>query len=395
MEKSLLITPEKPALVLRICNPDGGSHNNFKWPMKGPVSCPDWEESKSCGHGLHGWLNGEGSSSAANSFLFHMRDAIWMVVEVPAYVDLDGKVKFPSGNVIFSGNQKEATQYLEDNGCQGAIIGHAIIKNKNEVVVVGDRGTAISGKFGNVTVGHRAKAVVGKYGNATAGDYSTVVINDFCVGNVNRQSSITGGHHCIAIGQYMSEAKVGDYSTATVGSHGTAIAGNHGIATAGNWGKAVAGNEGTANTGFNGIAIAGIQGTATAGERGRATAGERGTAIVEGQGTASVGDHGVAITGERGAAKAGIDGEIRVYPNPAKVIQRKDITDSNTKIFNADSKIKDITYSNTKIFNAIAHIKGLIGIDLDFEGNVLKPHVLYRLDKENKFVEFDLEKMVL
>ena len=48
------------ALVLRTCNPDMTSHNGFVWPTNGPVSCPDWRDDYSCGHGLHGLLWGEG-----------------------------------------------------------------------------------------------------------------------------------------------------------------------------------------------------------------------------------------------------------------------------------------------------------------------------------------------
>ena len=95
------------ALVLRTCKADLTSLNGFKWPASGSVECPDWDPRPECGHGLHGLPWGTGNWS----YLSAEADAIWQVVEVDeeSCVPIDGdKVKFPKGNVIFSGRMAEA-----------------------------------------------------------------------------------------------------------------------------------------------------------------------------------------------------------------------------------------------------------------------------------------------
>jgi hypothetical protein len=131
-------------------------------------------------------------------------------------VDLNGKVKFPRCEVIFTGNQKDATDILvKEYGSDSNVIGATVVVNgRGQHAIVGERGTAIS---------------TGYDGTATAGYYGT----------------------------------------ATAGYHGMATAGYHGTATAGDGGKATAGDYGTATAGYGGTAMAGYRGTATAGEMGR------------------------------------------------------------------------------------------------------------------------------
>ncbi|WP_246285158.1 DUF7666 domain-containing protein [Hymenobacter lapidiphilus] len=234
-KKTHLITPEKPVLVLRVCAADMSAYNGFIWPVSGPVAAPDWLDSAECGNGLHGWLWGEGDHSVATI----REDSKWLVVKVAAYVELQGKVKYPQGEVVCCGDRLEATAYLAANGGQGrAIIGGT--------ATAGDRGTATAGYRGTATAGYAGTATAGYAGTATAGDAGT--------------------------------ATAGDAGTATAGYRGTATAGEDGTATAGYAGTATAGNRGTATAGEDGTATAGDAGTATAGDAGTATAGNRGTA---------------------------------------------------------------------------------------------------------------------
>ncbi len=144
------------ALVLRTCTKDMTSRNGFKWPVSGPVECPDWVASDDCGNGLHGALLGEGDGS-----LFHWdADAVWQVVEIKEWVDLRGKVKFPRGIVVHTGDRKSATDYIRDNGATGAVIG--------SIVSAGDHGTA--------TAGYGGTATAGDHGTATAGYGGTIQI---------------------------------------------------------------------------------------------------------------------------------------------------------------------------------------------------------------------------
>jgi hypothetical protein len=242
-------------LVLRTCAADLTSFGGFRWPASGPVKALDWDPAPRCGHGLHGFLWGEGDGGLAS----WAEDARWLVVRVLAteIVDLGGKVKFPQGEVIFCGDRLGATTYIATHGGAGrAIIG------------------------GTATAGVRGAATAGYHGTATAGDHGT--------------------------------ATAADRGTATAGYGGTATAGVRGAATAGVGGTATAGDRGTATAGDHGTATAGYGGTATAGYRGTATAGDGGTATAGVRGAATAGVGGTATAGDRGTATAGYHGELRI-----------------------------------------------------------------------------------
>ena len=202
----MITRAEEPVvLCLRTVNTDGTAYDGFKWPALGFVEAPDWEPTVTCGHGLHGYLRGCGDASKIEW------DGLFQVVKVikSEIVDLDGKVKFPRHEVIFTGSQKDATDILvKEYGSDSNVIGATVVVN---------------GEGQHAIVGHRGKA------------FST-----------------------------------GDRGTVTAGDDGTAIsAGDFGTATAGHRGTATAGYGGTAKTGDDGTARAGNRGTATAGEMGR------------------------------------------------------------------------------------------------------------------------------
>ena len=220
--------PKNKVLVLRTCNNDLTSYNNFQWPESGVVKCPDWKPKPECGNGLHGLLWGEGNGQLLN----WSQDAKWLVVEVDekdiVSID-DDKVKFPKGKVVYCGNKEEATNLIHQHAPNGkAIVGLT--------VAVGDNRTATAGDNGTATAGYEGTATAGKWGTATAG--------------------------------YGGTATAGDDGTATAGDDGTATAGDGGTATAGNCGTATAGDRGTATAGYKGTATAGNCGTATAGYEG-------------------------------------------------------------------------------------------------------------------------------
>ena len=101
-------------LVLRTCDQDHRSYGGFQWPELGPVECPDWNPSPVCGGGLHGLLWGAGDWTLVDI----SPDAVWKVVRVleSEIVDLGGKVKFPRGEVVYSGTRDGATGYIVANG---------------------------------------------------------------------------------------------------------------------------------------------------------------------------------------------------------------------------------------------------------------------------------------
>ena len=149
---------KETVLVLKSVNADLTSYNGFKWKENGIVKCKDFKDTEKCGNGLHGFLWGEGNGSLAN----WNKDAKWLVLKVDkdSIIDLDGKVKFPSCNVVFCGNRKDATDYIILNGAKGSVIASFVIS--------GYYGTSISGDYGTSTSGYS--------GTSTSGDCGTLVI---------------------------------------------------------------------------------------------------------------------------------------------------------------------------------------------------------------------------
>lgn len=129
-------------LVLRTCKADGTSLDGFPWPETGPVRCPDWSPEPTCGGGLHGLLWGEGDGS----LLDWSPDAKWQVVGVTRddIVDLGGIVKFSHGDVIHTGDQQSATDYIWNNGGRGkAIVGLTATAGYGGTATAGRRGILI------------------------------------------------------------------------------------------------------------------------------------------------------------------------------------------------------------------------------------------------------------
>ena len=121
---------------------------NFIYPQKGLVEAKDWNPSKECGGGLHGWLWGVGDfSSKVRSF-----KAKWLVIEVDEneIIDLVDKVKFRKGKVVFCGSFVNAYLFLLER------------KPLNKKTITGDSGHAAATGYS----GHAA--ATGDYGHAAA-----------------------------------------------------------------------------------------------------------------------------------------------------------------------------------------------------------------------------------
>lgn len=99
-------------LILRTCNSDMTGYNSFQWPESGYVEAPDWEPTVECGNVLHGWLKGDG-----NTNLGYLSVVGYKALVVETYTDhiieLDGKVKFPFGWVIFAGDLTSAAAMIQ------------------------------------------------------------------------------------------------------------------------------------------------------------------------------------------------------------------------------------------------------------------------------------------
>ena len=138
-------------LVLRCCRHDFTSRDGFQWKKKGTVTAPDWEHRPCCGNGLYGWKHGEGDHSVWE----HDESDVWMVlaVKTKSIVKLDGKVKFPTCRVLFTGKREVATALIKEHYPAARVI----------------YGTATAGNYGTATAGYNGTATAGNYGTATAG----------------------------------------------------------------------------------------------------------------------------------------------------------------------------------------------------------------------------------
>ena len=213
--------PVAKVLCLRTCPADliaRGSHNGvtwaFEWPHSGPVECPDWDPTPTCGHGLHGLLWGDGDWSLMND----EPDSVWMVVEVDAadLVEIDkSKVKFRRGVVVFA-------------GAKGAAL--ARILAGAEAMTEAQRAARAWGeKSGNSSTA------------ASSGDSSTAASSGYS------STAASSGYSSTAAssGDYSTAASSGDYSTAacdgssgvaaTIGNNGRAKAGQHGLIVVTYW----------------------------------------------------------------------------------------------------------------------------------------------------------------
>ena len=170
----------KKYLVLRSDKPDGISKNGFKWPESGYVEAPDWRPTKECGNGLHGQLDGKGN----NSLLYNGSDAIYRVVEIEEYIDLNGKVKFPNGNVVYCGNMAEALRIIIKHKWDSG--------NSSKAASSGDNSTAASSGYSSTAASsgdNTISVVAGLNGSAKAGPNGCITLHYF---DGKRNRAITG-----------------------------------------------------------------------------------------------------------------------------------------------------------------------------------------------------------
>jgi hypothetical protein len=214
--------------MLRTCDKDMRAYNGFVWPESGPVSAPDWNPEPVCGGGLHGLLMGIGDIS----HLSRDSDAKWFVVEVDSgsVVDLDGKVKVPSGNVVYCGDRDGAVSFLVQNG--GDVTKIPFTHQR-----CGDYSTLTGGYDSTLTGGNGSTLTGGNGSTLTGGNYSTLT-----GGN---GSTLTGGHGSTLTGGYGSTLTGGDCSTLTGGNGSTLTGGNDSTLTGGNRSTLTGGNDST------------------------------------------------------------------------------------------------------------------------------------------------------
>lgn len=249
----------KTVLVLRACNNDMSSRDGFVWPSSGPVEAPDWEPTKECGNGLHGWLHGHGDGSVSD---YWEDDSKWLVVKVETkhMIELKGKVKFKKGTVVFCGDQKGATDYILANDPIASIL--PVI---GAFIITGNKCAAVSGYKGTSTSGHGGTSTSGYGGTSTSGDGGKSISGD--------GGKSTSGDHGISTS--------GDRGTSISGDYGKSHSSECGISNSGHYGTSISGYGGTSTSGYGGTSTSGDHGTSTSGNNGTSTTGYWGTIIIK------------------------------------------------------------------------------------------------------------------
>ena len=217
------------SLVLRVCRPDMTAYGGFVWPsdVGATVEAPDWRNDNDCGHGLHGWLYGQGDHGCVDHWA--KAGAKWLVLEVEtdSIVMLGGKCKFPRATVRFVGAKHDAAAYLiahEPRAASVAVIGARID--------VGDGGSAMAGALSTLTGGDYATLTGGRYATLTGGDYATLTGGDYATLTGGRCATLTGGAGATLTGGAGAELRI-RYWDAKADRWRTAIAyvGENGIKT--------------------------------------------------------------------------------------------------------------------------------------------------------------------
>jgi hypothetical protein len=185
-------------LIVRQVGAGGASSHGFVWPLTegAEVTCPDWEPTPECGHGLHGWPWGLAIGDGAEPDYA----ATWLVVgaQPQDVIDLGGKVKVRAGVVRHVGTWVTALAYTLDG--RVAYVQQAA---SGSASATGERGSA------SATGGRGSASATGVSGSASATGWSG-------------SASATGWRG--------SASATGEASAAVVtGLEGTAQAGAHGV----------------------------------------------------------------------------------------------------------------------------------------------------------------------
>jgi hypothetical protein len=248
----------KKALAIRTCNKDMTAYGGFKWAESGQVSAPDWSANAVCGQGLHALLDGFGNYSHLSNDI----DAKWLVVEVDraSCVDLGGKVKFPSCEVVYCGNMADAMTRISNHQVKLLIEAAKPIlaecRPDSETAASGNYSTlAASGNYSTLAASgyNSTLAASGNYSKlAASGNYSTLAASGY-----NSTLAASGESSTLAAsGNYSKLAASGNYSKlAASGNYSTLAASgyNSTLAASGNYSKlAASGNYSTlAASGYN------------------------------------------------------------------------------------------------------------------------------------------------
>lgn len=161
-------------LLVRQVGKGGESSYGFVWPLAvgAEVVAPDWEPTKACGHGLHGWPWGLSVGDGREPDYA----ATWMVVSADPrdVVDLGGKAKCRACRVEYVGRWHEAMARVHAG--QTAYIQRA---SRGAASATGEGGAAsatASRGAASATGESGAAVVTGFHGRAQAGVWGCIAL---------------------------------------------------------------------------------------------------------------------------------------------------------------------------------------------------------------------------
>ena len=220
-------------LVLRTCDQNMKSNfGQFLWPREGYVEATDWDETKRCGHGLHGLLWAEGNIDLLYSRFNNIHSIpVWIVADVidEDIIDLDDKVKFPKANVIYAGDRQTALALIYKYAPENVKKNMSLIYDNNRAEV-GNKGFAVSNFNGISIGGNQSVAISGLYG------YSCTNVSGYSRSSTNGTSI------------------AGLSGIAESGAHGKSVSGLLGISISSEFGRSVTDAHGIAIVDHNGWA---------------------------------------------------------------------------------------------------------------------------------------------
>ena len=270
-------------LFLKSLYADNRGYNGFLWPDKvgAIVESETWDPTPVCGGGLHGLINGNGSSQLLKT----SPDAIWIAFES---VDENGNpsdaeavtIDYEKGKchraiIRAIGSKKTATAWLMAQGCTYVHYAVKVATDNHGTATAGDWGIAVTERYGVAEAKNQGIAISDERGKSATGNWGIAISADY--------GTATGDIGSIAIAGYHSMATTRECGIAITGAHGTAVAGSKGIAKTSNEGLAVVdGSDGTALAGIKGGAIVGENGIVAASEEGIVMGGEGSVLILDG-----------------------------------------------------------------------------------------------------------------
>ena len=301
------LTKKGEVLVLKVVGPRGESHGGFIWPLDvgAVVEAPDWQPTKACGNGLHGWLWGAGYPEVAGSRV-DADDSRWLVLAVAgeSVIDLAGKVKFQRCRIAFAAAESGPKGRA---ACVSVLLVHAplggapnwsnLAGGESSNLAGGVRSSLAGGVRSNLAGGYASNLAGGEASNLAGGARSNLAGGE--------SSNLAGGARSNLAGGEASNLAGGARSNLAGGVRSN-LAGGEASDLAGGYESNLAGGEVSNLAGGEASNLAGGEASNLAGGARSNLAGGARSNLAGGEASAvSTGADGLATSGKGGIVRGG------------------------------------------------------------------------------------------